>query len=329
MWLMGSRLAGRILVVIAAALAAVAATSCGGSAQRPALGNDTVKSVDVATQSGDFHTPLDSTPDPDATTVYFTATGANGPGVFRVPAAGGAPDQVAAGAPFVAPTGIAIGGDGSQIYVADSQAPDGAGKPGQIFVVPVAGGAPAPLYGSAGTAPRGMDVVREGGRDVIYFTGKDPNDGQAGVFKLPAGGDSAPAVVAKGAPLVDPDGVTVARNGTVYVADRSAAGAGFGSVFKIAGTTVTKIVDRVRTGNPAGVALTLDESVLLVSALQPDRDSDQVLLIDLGTLQTGSVTKVIEQNHAAGGVHRARNQNVFSWADSTAGPSRGQVFVIR
>ena len=66
------------------------------------------------------------------------------------------------------------------------------------------------------------------------------------------------------------------------------------------------------------------------AALQPDRDSDQVLLVNLSTLQTGSVTKVIEQNHSAGGVHRARNKNVFSWADLTAGPGgHGRVFVIR
>ena len=42
-----------------------------------------------------------------------------------------------------------------------------------------AGGAPAALRGSEGTAPRGLDVVREGGQEVVYFTGKDPGDGQA------------------------------------------------------------------------------------------------------------------------------------------------------
>jgi sugar lactone lactonase YvrE len=319
-----------MLLALGALLVAAIVTGCGGSPQRPALGNDSVQSIDAATQSGDFHTPLDSTPDPDATTVYFTATGPNGPGVFRVPAGGGAATELVAGQPFVAPVGIAIDGAGRQLYVADPQAEGATGRDGQIFVVPVGGGAPAPLRGTEGTAPRGMDVVREGDQDMVYFTGKDPNDGQAGVFKLPAAGGDTPTVVAKGAPLVEPDGVTVSRAGVVYVTDRSAAGAGFGSVFKIEGTTVTKIVDRVRTGDPAGIALTLDETVLLVSALQPDRDSDQVLLVDVNSLQTGSVTKVVEQNKTAGGVHRARNRNVFSWAGVTAGrEGAGIVYVVR
>jgi sugar lactone lactonase YvrE len=274
----------------------------------------------VATQSGDYQAPRDSVPSPDAATIYFVASGPHGPGVFRVPAAGGAATELVAGAPFVAPNGIAISSDGRQIYVADPQA-------GQIWVVPAGGGAPTPLPGAAGTAPRGMDVVSEGGQDVIYFTGRDPADGQAGAFKLPAAGAGARAVVAKGAPLVEPDGVTVTRAGHVYLTDRSAGGGGMGSVFKVAGPAVTKVVERVRVGDPAGLALTLDESVLLVSALQPDRESDQVVLVALDTLQTGSVTSVVEQNQKAGGVHRARNSNVFSWIDSDAG-GRGRVYRI-
>jgi hypothetical protein len=172
-----------------------------------------------------------------------------------------------------------------------------------------------------------IDVASEGGQEVLYFTGNDPSDAQAGVFKLPAAGAGAPTVVAKGAPLVEPEGVTVTRAGVVYVTDRTAAGAGFGSVFKITGGSATKIVERVRVGRPAGVALTQDDGVLLVSALQPDRPSDQVLLVKLDTLQTGSVTKVIGENQQAGGVHRARNRNVFAWADLTSG-GRGRVYRI-
>jgi DNA-binding beta-propeller fold protein YncE len=290
--------------------------------QRPQLGDDLIAGATVAAESGVFRQPRDSTPDAEATVIYFTATGAGGPGVFRVPFAGGTATEIASGAPFVAPRGIAISGDDRLLYVADPQSGGAGGKAGQIFVVPVGGGPPAVLRGSEGFAPRGLDVARQGDREAVYFTGKDPNDGQAGVFKL-AGEGGTPAVVAKGAPFVEPDGVAVTRAGDVYVTDRVVAGAGAGSVFKIAGGTVTRIVDRVRTGDPAGVALTLDESVLLVSALQAERDRDQVLLVDLKTLQTGSVTKVVGENKDAGGVHRARNRNLFSWADSTAGPSGG------
>ncbi len=300
------------LIVLAGALA-----GCGGAAA-PALGDGLIKSADVATQSGAFQAPRDSTPDPDATTIYFTAAGEQGPGVFRVPAGGGEALALASGAPFVDPVGIAISADASRLYVADPGA-------GQIFALPVGGGAPAALAGSHGSAPRGLAVAGAAGQELLYFTGVDPSDGQPAVMKLPAGG--AASVVAKGAPLVAPDGITVTEAGVLYVSDRSAGGNGLGAIFKIEGGAVSTVVKQVRVGDPAGVALTRDDRVLLVSALQPDRDSDQVLLVDLTTLATGSVTQGIAQNQRAGGVHRARNSNVFSWADLAAGGG-GRVYRI-
>ena len=51
-------------------------------------------------------------------------------------------------------------------------------------------------------------------------------------------------VLVKGSLLVAPDGVAVTHAGIIYVADRSAAGGGFGKVFKIVGSTVTVIINR-------------------------------------------------------------------------------------
>lgn len=299
------------LIMLAGALA-----GCGAAA--PALGDGLIKSADVATQSGAFQAPRDSTPDPDATTIYFTAAGEQGPAVFRVPASGGEAVALASGAPFVDPVGIAISGDARRLYVADPGA-------GQIFALPVEGGTPTALAGSHGSAPRGLAVAGAGDQELLYFTGVDPSDGQPAVLKLPAGG--AASVVAKGAPLVAPDGIAITESGVLYVSDRSAGGNGLGAIFKIEAGAVSPVVKQVRVGDPAGVALTRDDRVLLVSALQPDRDSDQVLLVDLATLATGSVTQGIAQNQRAGGVHRARNSNVFSWADLSAGGG-GRVYRI-
>src|SRR5438128_938541 len=83
------------------------------------------------------------------------------------------------------------------------------------------------------------------------------------------------------------------HTGVIYLSDRAAAGGSDGSVFKIDGSKVTVIVAKLHTGNPAGISLTQDESTLLVSALQLNSPSDQVLLIDLGTGQIGSITEVI------------------------------------
>jgi len=184
------------------------------------LGDNSVRSITRATQSGDFHTPLDSTPDVDGTTIYFTASSSHGAGVFRVPAAGGPATSVFVGSPFVTPRGIAISPDGKQLYVTDLAA----GDKGEIFVVPVSGGSPSLLQGSMGTMPQNLDVVNQNGQQLIYFTGKDPQSGQSGVFTLPVTGAKAPTVVVKGAPLVNPDGVVVTQSGIIYVSDQSAAG---------------------------------------------------------------------------------------------------------
>lgn len=297
----------------------LALTSCGKSS---GLGNDTVKAIDAAVKGGaNYSEPLDSALDPEGTTIYFTAQGAKGPGVFKVPAAGGDAVEMFSGAPFVSPAGIAVGTDGKAIFVADAGAAGG----GAILTLAGAGGAPVALRGSVGTAPRNLDIVKGSGGDLIYFTGVDPQDKQPGLFTLPLAGGDAPTVVAKGKPFVEPDGVAVTRAGVAYVADRA------GKVFKVENGKVTTTVGDVKTGRPAGVALTLDDAVLLVSAIDKGKGTDRVLLVALASGETGAVTKVVGENRSAGGVHRALNQNVFSWSDLTAprsGGGRGMVYRV-
>jgi len=237
----------RILLIASILFVGVAASSCVRPAAQALVLDDTlVQSASVATQSGDFQSPFDSTPNPDATTIYYTATGPQGPSVFQVPAAGGAAELLFGGVPLVGPVGIEISSDGSKVYVADPQA-------SQIFVIPTSGDhTPMPLSGTAGSMPRGMAIRIDQGQDVLYFTGKDASDGQVAVFKIPAAGGNQPTIVAKGMPLVEPDGLAVTHTGTVYVSDHAAAGGGLGRIFKIDAGAVITIVDRVRVGNPAG-----------------------------------------------------------------------------
>ncbi len=141
-------------------LVVLALVGCGAtSASAPALGNDVVKNIDLITKSGNFKTPLDSTPDPDGNVIYFTATGTKGNGVSRVPAAGGDAVEVTTGAPFVAPRGISISGNGQQIYVADPQSAGANGKLGQIFAVAISGGNATSVKGTEGTAPQNLTVM--------------------------------------------------------------------------------------------------------------------------------------------------------------------------
>jgi sugar lactone lactonase YvrE len=337
------------LAFVVAACGSATTPATPASTPTPALGNNLVNKLAVVTQSGNFHDPLDSVPTMDATTIYFTATGPHGPGVFRVPSAGGAATEVFTGEPFVTPRGISISADDQHLYIADPSA----GTGGELFVLATSGGSPVPVHGSERTAPQNLDVATQDGKPVLYFSGQDPS-GQAALLTLPASGADAPTVLVEGPPLVAPDGVVVAHTGSIYLSDRAAAGGGLGSVYKIDGSKITLIVKQVRTGNPAGIALTDDESILLVSALRLNSPSDLVLLVNLRTGQTGSITEVIAQNHSGGGLHSCHHAVVqtssasgpgispaqsalysprqekwerYAWADRSGG-GRGQVYLI-
>lgn len=280
----------------------------------------------------DAHSALDATPDLDGTTIYFTAIDPiEGPGVFKAPADGSnlTPVKVAAGNPFVAPFGIAIGTDGNQLYVADPGA-DAGNDRGEIFVLPVGGGTPAALSGSADTVPRSLEIIKEGTIDVIYFTGNDKADGQPGVFKIPVTGGTVTAV-AKGAPFVDPSGIAVAADGTTYVADTISSLSHTANIIKVDknGTATTFLTD-LKVGYPCGVALSQDEQTLLISALDKDKATDVLLQIDIGNgMSKDPVTMGIDTFYESAGLHRAKGKNVFAWADSSAGPQGGRVFVVK
>jgi DNA-binding beta-propeller fold protein YncE len=285
-----------------------------GAGRELPLRNEALSRVDLAARPELYDAPWDATPSPDGDMIYFTASARFGAGVFAVPASGGEVTEVATGDPFVAPLGLAASTDGQMLYVADPGAAAGQGE-GQLFAVSISDGGVHPLV--EGLAPRGVEVKAEDGADMVYFTGTASDDGAVAVWKLPAAGGE-PQVVAKGAPLVEPMGVAIANDGTVYVVDAAASGNGLGSVFRIRDGVVESIADYFRAGAPAGATLTLDESVLLVSALDTNRDSAQVLLIELASGQKGVITTVISANSGSGGVHRAHNSNFFAWADAPA-----------
>ncbi len=283
--------------------------------------NDLVPSIEPAAASADggFDTPLDATPDADGSDIYFTAAGSQGAGVFRVPAAGGEVVPLWTGAPLSMPMGLTISGDDRTLYIADS---------GGIFSLPASGGSPVAVSGTENTAPQGIEAIQEGGAEFLYFTGAIPGSGAPAVMKVAAGGGLI-SILFQGAPLVEPGGVAVSQDGIVYVADRAASGGGLGSVFHIENGGIATVAGHFRAGSPAGIALTLDESLLLVSSLHIDQDSSQVLVVNLAGGYEGIVDKVVSANGGSGGLHRARQSNILAWCGVTRpGGTEGTVYRI-
>ncbi len=306
--------------LLALLLAACAAPQAATPPQPP-LANDAISTVTQVSTPTQYGTPFDATPSPDGALVYFTADSAAGGAVFRSDP-GTEPELLAQGAPLVEPRGLDISSDGGTLYIADQAAASSVGA-GQIFALPATGGAPVALPGAAGFRPRALTVAVEGGADVLYLTGSHPEDGRPVLVRLPLDGGGA-TVVAAGAPLVEPSGVTAARDGTLYVADRSAAGAGRGSLFRVRGASVDRLATDFLTGGPVvGVALTFDEKAVLVSSLEEQVLSAQALIVDLASLAQARFNKVIGANSGAGGLQRAAEANLFAWADTPA-PGAGR-----
>lgn len=268
----------------------------------------TTKIVVTEAASG-LNAPLDAAPDPKDETIFFLATGANGIGVFKVKESGGTPSEVFSGDPFVDPHGIVVDPDGSKIYVADRASEAGAGA---IYTLPVGGGMPTLLAGTSGTHPSALDIAEVKGETDVYFTGTDM-DGVPAVFSIPPDGGTA-TKLAGGEPLGKPDGIAAAMDGAVYVTDEAPTTGGQGAVFKVQGGKITSVANGFVAGNPAGTALTLDESSLLVSSIDESQGTSQVLIVDLATAKTTTFSDVIKQNNVSGGLHRSIASNSFAWS---------------
>ena len=258
--------------------------------------------------------------------MYFTAlTGDPServPGLFQVPAAGGAITTIASGTPLGAPLGISVSLDGTTLFVADP----GAASGGAILSVPSAGGAPTALGGTAGYYPGGVVVAKVNDQESVYFTGRDPTSGAPGLFMTAEAGGGV-TTVAEGAPFAEPGGVVVAKDGTAYVADSLASG-DLAAIVKVSGGAASLLVPRIGVGFPAGVTLTEDESTLLVSGLDPVTRTDLVYFADVKTGELSRLTDPISAFHDSAGLHRAYGANVFAWADSRAN-TNGTVYVLK
>jgi len=304
---------------VATAVAILGLAGCGssGTGTGKAAGDGGIRVAEVVARADASRQPIDAAPSPDGKMIYFAATGDTGPAAFSVPAGGGPVATIAQGAPLVKPTGITATADGSHLYVADQQAAAGApGSGGGILAVATTVGAEGPtlLPGTAGRAPHGLDIVKQGAGDVVAFTGTDPVNGAVGLFQVPVGGGTV-ATIAEGSPFIAPDSVVMTAKGVAYVSDQG-AGPGQGQVFRVSEGKITPVLTGLTLGAPAGVTLVNGDATLLVSSINTTTRSDQVLFVDLATGKaTASSQGVGENRDSSGGLHRALNAPILAWCD--------------
>jgi DNA-binding beta-propeller fold protein YncE len=272
--------------------------------------------------------PFDATPDNTADNVYVVGLDVDSnPVISQAKLDGSAtPKALHTGDPLVSPLNIAVGTDGMMLYVADPGAEDPAGKLGRIFSIANDGGALGNVTGADGYRARGLEIISVDGKDIIYFAGTDPA-GEAGVFKVPADNSGSLEVVAKGAPFQDPSGIAVTAKGDVYVCDTVQDSDGLGIVVAIKSGAVSTLLTGVRAGFPCGIALSLEDSSLVISAFDPIKKTDTVINYDLASNTSTMFSEGIDTFIESAGLHRAKQGgNTFAWSDSIA--NGGTVFRI-
>ena len=290
-------------------------------------------------------TPLDATPGPNGETTYYTAMlppnvddpdNSEGRGALFKVTQGTPPQELAKG--FVSPLNLVLSTNGQTVFVADrgqakpEEENQNTSKTGGIYSVPSTGGPATLVPNTQGYQPRGLDLIKEGNDDVLFFSGVDPADGSVGVFKMKTTGGAISPVL-KGSPLRDPSGVAAAADGKVYVADARTEDGTSSVVYQIANGQASDFSGPIRVGYPAGIALNKNEDTLLVSGLQPQTNSSVVYLIKIADKTISEFSQGISQNSESGGVHRAHNTNSFAWADSSTvdrdGNGGGTVYMIK
>jgi sugar lactone lactonase YvrE len=317
------------IILAAAASAAVAVAAC---SDESSSGTTTIT---PAANDPNIEMPVDATPSPDGTQIYFIANSKvadednigfqRQAAIYRVAATGGPVTKLFQGEPLVSPFGITISGDGQTLYIADSGSVTSEERSdGRVYSLGVGGGAPTPLAGTDGLAPGGVEVSG----DALYITGK--KEGRAGLFKTGLGGGDVTAV-AVGGVFTDPSGVAIAHNGDAYVVDSGSAvsGQAFASVVKVTPDGKTEVIlEGLSVGHPAGIALSADDAKIFVSGFDAAKGTDVVFTVDAKSRQVGAFTDQIAEFTESAGLHRARNSNIFAWADSHANRT-GTVYVLK
>jgi len=119
----------------------------------------------------------------------------------------------------------------------------------------------------------------------------------------------------RGAPLVAPGGLAVTGDGTVWVSDAAAGRGRTGALIRIDTEGAEIVLEGFEAGDPAGVALRLDESAVLVSTVE---GAATILVYEIATGNLSRLHDAFERFNGAGGLHRLADEDRFAWVGDGA-----------
>jgi hypothetical protein len=276
------------------------------------------KSLEVAANAPDtFSNPRAGAPLADGRVAFIATDTASGAmGLFVTSSKG--TSLLYKGAALVAGNDLDTSLDYDAVLVADpgvvTKDDNGYDVVGAISRFSLNGGEPEQL--ALGYAPVAVTV----GAGGVYFSGRDPQSGERGVFKL-SGRSASP--VHTGAPLVDPSGIALLSDGGVLVADtslhESTSIIGEAGVVLLKDGAATVFATGFTSGYPAGLATTVDEKALIVSGESMDR-SDTVYIFNMenpAAAPTVVTAEFSEMQDSSAGLHRLREENTYVWASGS------------
>jgi DNA-binding beta-propeller fold protein YncE len=286
------------------------------------------KSLEVAANAPEtFMNPRAGAPLPDGRVAFLATDTASGAmGLFMQSSKG--TSLLYKGASLVAGHDLDTSIDYDAILVADpavvTKDDNGNDVVGAISRFSLSGGEPEQL--ALGYAPVAVTV----GAGGVYFSGRDPQSGERGVFRL-SGRSASP--VHTGAPLVDPSGIALLSDGSVLVADtslhESTSIIGEAGVVLLKDGAATVFATGFTSGYPAGIAVTVDEKSLIVSGESMDQ-SDTVYIFNMAEPAAAPTVVTAEfsaQQDSSAGLHRLREENTYVWASGSF--SGGTVYRIQ
>lgn len=241
--------------------------------------------------------PVDATPSADGREVYVVTDAAPQAQLLVL-----REGEVVTLAEFEHPRAVVTDAAGI-VYVADTGVD-------AVFAVDPEGNATI-VPGSEGLGARALQLG-----DALYVAGSDASGGA--LFELPREGGTATLITAEFPGFID--GVAQTVDGSLYVTGERSAGSGAaeGALFEIVGNLPILRAEGLHLGSPAGIALTPDDTAVMISALSPTGTSE-VVIISREDGARSIFDAVIGDNRASGGLHRAADEpTIYAWADSEA-----------